>query len=491
MSAGCPHVVVVGGGATGLAAAFYLQHPDAAASGRADGLRVTVLEAAAHPGGSVQTLERRGCVIEAGPDSLLLRGEALRSLVRATDLAGRIVAPRSLSTYVYRSGKLHRFPAGTVLGVPARVLPFLRTRLVSPAGKLRALWDFLRRDVQMTGDEAVGTFLRRRLGDAVVDGLVAPLLEEIHNGDIDRMSLLATSPFFLKVRGAHRSLLFGARATLAARLGAGGADEDATRRAGPVSFAAGMQSLIEGIVAQLPSGTVHTHAAVQAITRCGDQYQVTVAGGAAIHADAVILAVPAPGARAILGLAEDFGPLGQASPRHTTLVTLGLRTDEIDPWLPGTGVLVPPTSGCTLSACSWSHLKWPHVAPPGQALLRCYVRDTDEGPTLRPPDDVIAERARQDLERILGIRVNPEFHVVTHCARGISSYAVGHLADVRQARSLVAARYPRVVLAGASYAGVAIPDCVEQGRTAARQAIAELESPGLAARHAAAGACVA
>ncbi|HZG75860.1 MAG TPA: protoporphyrinogen oxidase, partial [Paenibacillus sp.] len=203
-----PHVVVVGGGITGLTAAFYAMR-----LAKAEGLapKVTLVEGSERLGGKIRTLRRDGFVIERGPDSFLARKRPIIDLSRELGIEEELVTlnPATKKTYILRGGKLHRIPPGLVLGVPTEWKPFATSGLISWSGKLRAALDWVLPAAEGDADESLGGFLRRRLGDQVVDFVAEPLLSGIYAGDADKLSLMATFPQFRAAERKYRSLMIG------------------------------------------------------------------------------------------------------------------------------------------------------------------------------------------------------------------------------------------------------------------------------------------
>jgi len=201
-------VAVLGGGITGLSAAFYLFR-FAEKQGRP--VRVTLLESSERLGGRIDTLRRDGYVIERGPDSFLARKTAMIELVRELGLDKELayISPLARTTFIAHRGRLHPMPEGLMMGVPSDLGALARTGIISPFGKLRAACDLILPRRGKDGDEAVGEFLRRRLGREVAERIAEPLLAGIHAGDPDRLSLRATLPQFAELERKYGSLIGG------------------------------------------------------------------------------------------------------------------------------------------------------------------------------------------------------------------------------------------------------------------------------------------
>ncbi|MCL6592955.1 MAG: protoporphyrinogen oxidase, partial [Alicyclobacillus sp.] len=203
------HVAVIGGGITGLSAAFALKERAEQAK---VALRCTVLEQSPRWGGKILTYRADGLVMEAGPDSLLARKPAGVELIRKLGVAAELVGtqPRAHQSYILHRGRLELIPPGTNLGIPTRLTAFANSRLLTWRGKLRALADLVLPVGALPEDLTVGEFMRRRLGHEMVDHVIEPLLAGIYAGRIDRLSLMATFPQFRQMLEQHGSLIRGA-----------------------------------------------------------------------------------------------------------------------------------------------------------------------------------------------------------------------------------------------------------------------------------------
>lgn len=203
-----PHVVVIGGGITGLSAAYYLKK-QMEETGQA--CRITVMEKSDRFGGKISTLRRDGFVIEKGPDSFLARKPALVELARELGLEDQLTGtnPNAKKTYILSRGKLHRMPPGLMLGIPTEIMPFMRTGLLSPAAKARAALDLVLPKRTADEDESLGHFLERRLGSEVLSQIAEPLLAGIYAGNTYDLSVKATFPQFHSIEQKHRSLILG------------------------------------------------------------------------------------------------------------------------------------------------------------------------------------------------------------------------------------------------------------------------------------------
>ncbi|MBI4422343.1 MAG: protoporphyrinogen oxidase, partial [Elusimicrobia bacterium] len=339
------HVAVIGGGVAGLAAAHRLKLLSER-EGRPVG--VTVLEASDRFGGKIRTDRSEGVVIEAGPDSFLTVKPDAIALARQLGLGDRIIptAQEARDVYVFARGRLRRFPEGLLLMAPTRIRPFLVSDIVTWRGKLRmALERFLPAGGQ--DDESLADFTRRRLGREALDTIVDPMMAGIYAGDAESLSLKSTFPQFPELERRYGSVIRGLRATAKAK-------PPGTPALTPfASLAGGLEELVEGLVRSLGMGSLRSRAPVQSLRRAGQGYEVA-AGGGALRADSVILALPAADAAAALQAADPYlaGLLREIPAVSTATVTLAFNSDAIPSLPKGFGFVVPRTAGRSISAAT-------------------------------------------------------------------------------------------------------------------------------------------
>ncbi|MCG0238574.1 MAG: protoporphyrinogen oxidase [Firmicutes bacterium] len=510
MSAGPPRVAVVGGGITGLAAAYYLEQ-QARAAGRE--VEIHLLEEAPVLGGKVQTEQVGELTIEAGPDSYLARKVAATRLAQAVGLGDALVesTPGRLKTYVYHRGRLHPLPEGMVLVAPTRLGPFLASPLISPLGKLRMALDLVLPPRREEGDESIGAFLRRRLGDEAVEVLAGPLLSGIYAGNPDELSLLATFPMFRDLERRHGSLVRGllrqargarapgargqvrphgvpaapgqgqspgAQATPAQARPSGAPERRDTpgSRSAFVSLRGGLGSLVRAVAGALQVTRVRTGTPVRRLERrpgglgSPGRYRLVLGDGTTLQADAVILAVPAYAAASLVepispGAAGELAAIPYVS---TAVVALAYPRGQVPP-LEGSGFVVSHRERRSITACTWVSSKWPHMVAGDWALFRCFVgRSGDEELALAPEPEILAA-VRRDLAEMMDLRAEPALVRVYRWPRAMPQYRVGHLDRLARIEAALAAE-PGIILAGAAYRGVGVPDCISQGEQAARRA---------------------
>jgi len=456
-------VAVVGGGVTGLAAAWFLR----------DTADVMLLEASHRLGGKIATMEMAGVPVEAGPDTFLARVPEATDLCRAVGLGDELVRPATGKAWVWTRGRLRPLPEGHVLGVPTAAWPLVRSGVLSPRGMARAALDLvLPRRPAAGPDPSVAEVVGARLGGEILDRLVDPLVGGIHAGRSDGLSLAATAPQ-LAAGAASRSLVLGLRRQRAAR-----PPDD-----GPVflGMADGLGRLVDRLRAELvPAGVeVRTRARVASIRPEGKGWRLTGPDVPAVDVDAVVVTVPAFAAAGLVraacpAAAVELDAIGYAS---VAVSTLGYRPAAVAHPLDGSGFLVPRVEGRLMTACTWSTSKWPELRRSGLVLLRPSAGRAGDERAVRLDDDELVGRLHRELAESVGVTEPPVERLVTRWMRAFPQYQPGHAARVAGIESDLAGAMPGVVVAGAAYRGLGIAACVRQAGEAAQAVLAHSTAP--------------
>jgi oxygen-dependent protoporphyrinogen oxidase len=453
-------VVVVGGGISGLAAAWEL-------SQRLPGARIRVLDASDRPGGKLRLASVAGQRIDVGAESMLARRPEAVGLVEEIGAADLLTHPATTAANVWSRDRLWPLPKGTLMGVPGE--PEAARGLLTDDEVARATHEQPWPGGAVDDDVAVGDYIGERLGSAVVDRLVEPLLGGVYAGHARGLSLQACVPGLFEVARSGGSLTAAARAAAAA-----GAANPAPVFAGVVG---GMGRFAELLVDAVRARGVEVCSGVIARElrrRPGGGWTVVTGPRPApesIDADAVVLAVPATPTSRLLGehapvAAEELAGIEYAS---MAIVTMAVAKEGLGE-LPGSGFLVPPVDSRGIKASTFSSAKWSWVDRLSDEVffLRASVGRAREEADLQRPDDDLVALAVEEVGQALG---RPLTRVVdSHVQRwggGLPQYAVGHRARGARVRAAVA-DLPGLEVAGAAYDGVGIPACIASGRTAAK-----------------------
>jgi oxygen-dependent protoporphyrinogen oxidase len=458
-------IAIIGGGISGLAAAFELEEQRKAGIE----LEYTLYESASRLGGVLRTEKIDGCVVEAGPDSFVTEKPWAADLCRTLGIGDQLIGSNDADrkTYILTRGRLVEMPDGLMFMVPTKILPTGLSSLFSWKTKLRMTRELFHPPRAVDRDESVSDFVERHYGREMVDRLADPLLSGVYGGESATLSVRAVLPRFAEMERTHGSL---GRAMLAARKKMGGGP----RKPAPPLFTSlkdGMQHLAESVTARLTPNSLLTNATVQAIQPEAGGWVVS-AGMQSDHFDAVIIALPGLAAANVLRLTSAQLADELAAVQYSSSITVGIGYDrDVRHSLPpGFGFLVPRSEGKRLLAATFVHNKFPHRAPEDRALLRCFFAGVNAENVWPLSDDQIVGIVRNELQQIAGLRAEPLFARVYKWKSAMAQYSVGHLERLERIERL-RQQLPGLALAGNAYRGIGVPDCVRSGREAAKLAL--------------------
>ncbi|MEO7837069.1 MAG: protoporphyrinogen oxidase [Acidimicrobiales bacterium] len=449
------HVTVVGGGITGLAAAWELVR---------GGARVTLIESAPRLGGKIVTEDLRGRAVDVGPDAFLARVPDAVQLCHELGLDDQLigVASESASLWVRdrarTGGRLRPLPRGTMLGVPISLEMLARSGLVPVRGVARAALDLVLPRRDLGPDPTVGDIVSSRLGHHVHQRMVDPLIGGIHAGPSARLSARAVAPQLADAAASHRSLLRGIRRvstpSASGRLTAGGSEPLF------VSLRQGLGQLVVCL-----EEVLREHGVRIELGRPADLAADTADGG-------VVVTTPAPAAATLVSGASPEAARELAGIEHSSVALVVLTypaaafTGLAPP--PGSGFLVPQVERRLMTACSFGSSKWPHWANEGEVVLRVSAGRWGDDRAMRMDDARLVSRLHRELAEALRLRRPPLESCVRRWPDAFPQYGTGHFGRVAKIEAALARDAPGVLVAGAAYRGVGIPACIAQGRAAAR-----------------------
>jgi len=478
-------IAIIGGGTSGLSAAITLERARTAGAE----LEYAVFEAAPRLGGVLITEHVDDCLVEAGPDSFLTEKSWGLDFVRSLGLGDQLIGSNDPDriTYILVKGRLVPIPDGLMFMVPTRIAPIISTPLFSWGAKLRFAREYFQKpDSQGGKDETVAEMVERHFGPEMVDRLADPLLAGVYGGAAADLSAAAVLPRFVEMEKRYGSLSRGMLQMRKQREQAVQSGQSATRAAPRPLFTSlkgGMQQLVDAIVPQLAEGAARTGSKVVAISRQGtgsparagfardgvsEKWIVAPEQGSMEEFDAVILALPANHAGRLLEkisapLAEELQQVPYSS---SMVVVCGYDLSDLASVPPGFGFLVPRSEGRRILACTFVHVKFPHRAPPGRGLVRCFIGGWGNEAVLDTPDDEVFAAVAKDLGDIAGVSAAPRFARVYRWRGAMAQYVRGHLDRVRRIEELRRG-IPGLELAGNAYRGIGVPDCIASGKAAA------------------------
>jgi protoporphyrinogen/coproporphyrinogen III oxidase len=476
-------IAVLGGGITGLSAAYFLAQARRAGAP----IEELLIEVRDRFGGSIQTERVEGFLIEGGPDSFITEKPEAGALCRALGLGDSLLGSNDAGrrTYILHRGRLVPLPDGLMLLVPTRIWPMLTTPLVPLRGKLAmAVEVFTKPPGAGNGaanDESVASFVGRHFGDAMTENIADPLLAGVFGGDSAALSIRSVLPRFYDMEREYGSLTRGTLKALRQRRARAKASAGSkAMEAAPTLFMTlrdGMDRMVEVLTQRLDLSQLFLGQSVLAIEPyergpTGRAYRIRCEGGVVHDADVVIMTLPA---YQCSRLASAFDPsLAQSleSIRYSSAMTvsMGYAKGAFEQLPPGFGFLVPRKEERRLVACTFVHAKFNHRAPAGRALLRCFLGGSRDPEALHLSDHDAVELCRRELGSILKLDAEPSFYRIYRWPQSMPQYEVGHAervdAILRRLRN-----HPGLFVAGNAYSGIGISDCIRTAKLAAEHAL--------------------
>lgn len=464
-------VAIIGGGISGLSAAFQLEKARAAGAE----LAYTLFESGQRLGGSMYSDRVDGCLVEAGPDSFLTEKPWALTLCKELGIDDQLIGSNDAQrkTYIVVNGRLVAMPDGLMFMVPTKLVPTALSPLFSWATKVRMARELLHPRRPMDSDETVGELVERHFGAEVVDRLADPLLSGVYGGDANKLSARAVLPRFVEMEEKYGSL---SRAMLAAHNKMRAMAGKQSPRPLFSSLKDGMQQLADAILARLDHASIRMRTRIRGIYPENGDWRVAIDMGGNEMFDAVIVATPANIAGGLLeavdrDLADDLLGITYSS---SVTVTLGYHMDQLKHLPPGFGFLVPRSEGTRMLACTFVHNKFPHRAPMDKGILRCFLGGARDEAVLNLTDDEIVDTVRAELKKIVKLDARPMFDRVYRWRGAMAQYESGHIARVARIEKRVK-EIAGLALAGNAYHGIGVPDCIREGTNAANS-IAQMVS---------------
>lgn len=456
-------VVIIGGGISGLSAAWNLQK---------QGVPYILLESSDRWGGKIRTETVDGdgdqpFVVEAGPDSVLTQKPWALQMALELGMEDRLLGTNShkRSVYVLSRGKLTPLPEGVMLIVPTKFTPFITSPLISWPGKLRMAMELFLPAKTDGEDESLADFVRRRLGPEVLDRLAEPLMAGIYNTEAERQSLLATFPRFRALEEKYGSLTRGMIAARKLR-----ANAPPSKYSVFVSFKNGMIELVDGLLAKL-DGDLRLNTGVESIEANGDRtYTLSLSDNSQLTTDNLIITTPAyVTAKLLKGISSEASDiLNDIRYVSTGTITLAFKRDDVPHPLDGSGVVIPRNERRPINAMTWTSSKFDHRAPDGYALMRIFFGGSRTPESFELDDEGLLTAVRGELGDVLGIEAGPLFSRIYRWRAANPQYDVGHLERID---TLEAALPTGIYVTGSAYRGIGVPDCVHQAEQTVEQVV--------------------
>jgi len=469
-------IVIIGGGISGLAAAHRLTELTRATQQPLD---IILFEGSDRLGGTIQTSQRDGFLLERGPDSFISEKPEAVALANRLGIDSRLIQTNETHrrSFIVRKGRLRKVPEGFQLLAPSRFWPFVTTDIFSLSGKLRMAADLFlpRANANGSNDESLASFVSRRLGKEALDRMAQPMVGGIYTADPRTLSLRATLPRFLEMERKHRSIIL---AMLRQRKAS---ESAASGVSGPryslfLSFDNGMQTLTDELERNVTNAGVRIqlNSKVTGLDRANPDRQsswaIATSDSSKIQADGVCLAIPAYSAatlfeRTVNQLGQQLRAIEYTS---TATINFAYRRDNVRHPLDGFGFVVPLIEKRSLIACTFSSVKFPGRAPEEHVLLRAFVGGALQPDVFQLTKPEMVARVKSDLEQLLQIQGQPLFVETAKWSQSMPQYHVGHLQRVSAIEAQLGS-IGTIAVAGNSYRGAGIPDCIRSGETAAEK----------------------
>lgn len=456
---------MIGGGITGLSTAYYLNK--LIQNNKLD-LNIILVEASDRLGGKIRTLHHEDFIIESGADSIVTRKTNVAPLIEELGIQDEVVYNATGVSYIYTEGQLKQIPKDSVFGIPLSVESLATTELISAEGKVEALKDLYTPNDKFTKNDSVGDFLEAFLGKELVEKQISPVLSGVYSGKLNELTIASTLPYLIDYKNEYGSIIQGLSANKAKFQGNG--DKKF------MSFKGGVSALIDTMEQLLSHTEIIKGVRAESIEKIGDQYRVTLANGRAMDTDFVVLGTMHSTAQDLLQDEElnvEFNQLFNSS-----LISVYLGFDIPDSQLPanGTGFITANSDDVLCNACTWTSRKWEHTSGQQRLLVRLFYKSS--GPhyesLIKLTEEELLKVALKDIQSSLGITGQPVAYDVTKWHDVMPNYHIRHHQVVESLEKKMASSYPNVILAGCSYYGVGIPDCIANGEKTASRIVEQM-----------------
>jgi oxygen-dependent protoporphyrinogen oxidase len=458
-------VLVIGGGVTGLSTMYELQKWKKA---NQSDVRLILVDESGELGGKIRTVRDSGFVMESGADSIVARKANSMSFIEELGLQSKVIYNATGRSFIYTDGELKPIPADSVFGIPASIESLAKSTLVSSEGKVEALKDFYTKNETFTKNDSIGEFLEFFLGKELVEKQIAPVLSGVYSGEISDLTIASTLPYVLDYKEEYGSIMKGFEA-----------NKEKFQSSGEkkfLSFKSGLGALIDAFEERLEDVDILKNTKASKIEKANNRYKVSFINHEMIEADHVVLSIPHTAAEKLLNdrnLKNEFSQL-----KNSSLISVYVGFDIPDLLLPteGTGFITANNDELSCNACTWTSRKWEHTSENNNLLVRLFYKSSHPSfvDLQKMNEEELLKVALNDINKSLGITAKPVASEVTNWLDSMPNYRITHPKSVEALESNLAETFPGILIAGCSYYGVGIPDCIENGERTARKIIAFL-----------------
>ena len=459
-------ILVIGGGITGLSAMYTLQKWKT--ENEAD-VRLILAEASSQLGGKIRTVNEGSFIMETGADSIVTRKIKDMPIIEELGIEDEIVYNQTGKSYLFTDGELQSIPKDSVFGIPASIESLAKSTLVSAEGKVEALKDFYTQNDTFTENDSIGEFLEYFLGKELVERQIAPVLSGVYSGNLQDLTIASTLPYILEYKKKYGSIIEGFNK-----------NKETFRSDGEnkfLSFKNGLNTIIAAYERKLEDVDIRKSAKVNRIEKVGHQYKVYFENGESVDAEHIILSVPHTVAQEFFQdeeLKEQFAHLKNSS---MSSIYIGYAVPDTILPLDGTGFITPKSEDVFCDACTWTSRKWKHTSKEGNLLVRLFYKSSNPyyDALKGLSQEELLQVVQVDLKKSLGIEEEPIASAVTNWSDCMPNYLITHPETINKLQRKMEKSYPGILLAGASYYGVGIPDCIHNGESIAQTIISHIK----------------
>lgn len=430
-------------------------------------VRLVLVEASDYLGGKIRTIKTDDFIMESGADSIVARKASTMSFINDLDLEDEVVYNDTGRSYIFTDGELKPIPEESVFGIPASIESLAKTTLVSAEGKVKALKDFYTKNDTFTKNDSVGALLEFCFGRELVEKQIAPVLSGVYSGKLSDLTIASTLPYLLDYKEEYGSIIKGFAANK---------DKFQSGERKFLSFKNGLSSLIDAYERTLEDVEIIKNTKAVKVEKIGNRYQVSFSNSDLMEVDQVILGIPHNEAGNLFPdqeLKQEFNQL-----RNSSMISVYIGFNIPDQVLPleGTGFITADSDEISCNACTWTSRKWKHTSKAGNLLVRVFYKSSNPkfSQLQKMSEGELLQFALSDIQKSLGIKAEPVVSVVTDWSGTMPNYSIAHPKTVQAIESKLALYYPGVFIAGCSYYGVGIPDCIDNGQKTAEKIISGL-----------------
>jgi protoporphyrinogen/coproporphyrinogen III oxidase len=454
-------VLILGGGITGLSTAYELekhldQHKD---------VNLMLAEASSILGGKIRTVKQDGFIMETGADSIVTRKINHTGIIEELDLEDEVVYNAVGTSYLYVDGTLKQIPADSVFGIPASMKALVESELVSAKGKVEALKDYYTNDRQFSGADSIGEFLSYYLGKELTEKQIAPVLSGVYSGNLNDLSIQSTMPYLLDYKKRYGSILKGIEVNKEQFLG------HSEKKF--LSFKNGLSTIIDGFAKKLNHTKIRLNHEATEIKRSENGYVVQFRNGEEIQADYIVLSIPHNAAERLFSDRELTNAFSEIQMNSIISVYLGYHVpNEILPEN-GTGFITTSNESLVCGACTWSSRKWQHTSQNGNLLIRLFYKNNHPkfSEIKKMSESELINLALQDIEKSLKLKEKPVVCNITKWTDLMPTYDISHPETVKKLEKIFENNFQGIFIAGCSYYGAGISDCIENGKETAKKIV--------------------